>query len=109
MLEPEWDVANGRLAARDVRLPPAVGGAGPGPAPVASERLLLLFELDVDDIVGLAAGAAAVGGGLGGRGAARGLGRCPGGGVGGVQVLGHRLAGPLEVLDRLVDRGGVVP
>ena len=29
-------------------------------------------------------------------------------GAGGVEVLGHRLAGPLEVLDRPVDRGGVV-
>src|SRR4051812_20230280 len=57
---------------------------------------LLLFELDVDDVVRLAAGRGAGGRprAVGRAGVARlgALGR-----RGGVEVLGHRLAGPAEV------------
>src|SRR5262245_61862375 len=79
-------------------------------------RLLLFLELDVDDILGLGAsvpGGAAVGGGAPGAEAAR-AGARPtrAAGLTGagsrVQVLGHGLAGALELVDRLVQRRGIL-
>src|SRR5207302_1183343 len=61
-------------------------------------KLLLLFELDVDDVFGLA-GCGAVGSAVGGPASGTGSGS----GAGGVEVLGHGLAGALELVDRAVE------
>src|SRR3954470_8291836 len=70
---------------------------------------LLLLELDVDDVFRLRAVGAAVGRGFGawtraGAGPRSGARR---GARGRVEVLGHRLAGPLELVDGTIDRPGV--
>src|SRR4051794_8133501 len=73
--------------------------------------LLLLFELDVDDVLGFALGAAVGRAPAIGRAGVRPGSRAAGGPAGltgTVKVLGHRLAGPLELVDRPVDGVDVV-
>ena len=68
-------------------------GAGRHRPRHAAGRLLLLFELDVDHVVGLAGRRPAVGRGPAPPGPPRRR-AAAAAGVGGVEVLGHRLAGP---------------